>query len=473
MQFRSGLDRGARECLISTDVVRPKCVLATPNPLMSTSRFLLSCLLILTASMVVRIGVAVWWQDRLATNDQQFAMGDSESYWFLARQLAADQPYFYNTPEASVFRTPGYPWLLSWIVQPTPPIQPEHPDSRILAARILGCALGTFAVAVTILISSLLFDRTSALISGLLASFYPGAITTSVLVLSEAPFMPLMMLVLASLCYSIYQPKRAYRGAALAGILSGLAILVRPSWLLFMPFYYLIRFLIAQEKWREFKLAVVAGSCIALVMSPWWIRNYQVTGHFVLTTLQVGASLYDGLSPEATGGSDSGMLFSGEFATKLRTKDETTPGPKDNFEFRLNRELTGAAIQWTRENPGQAVLLSFKKFYRTWWPLPSVQEIPGGFPTRLVFAIGMLGILIPALLHKSVRRLFNAQNHFLPFLVPLLYFTLLHMVFVGSIRYRQPAIFALTIVAAPVLVQWTGRLIGSRRRELSVANSNQ
>lgn len=374
-------------------------------------------------------------------------MGDSESYWFLARQLASSQPYFYNTPDNSVFRTPGYPWLLSLVVSP------KDPDAGILAARLMGCVLGTLAVASCMILAAILFDRTAGLACGALAAVYPGAVAMSVLVLSEAAFMPLMMAIISTLCFANRQPEKAYNWTIAAGLISGLAILVRPSWLLFMPFYYFYRICFFKNRQREFLLAVAAGGSIIVVLLPWWVRNYQVTGKFVLTTLQVGPSLYDGLHEGATGGSDSGMTFTGDFATQLQQEDLQHAGPKDNFEYRLNKKLANAAIQWTIDNPAEAIELSFAKLYRTWWPLPSVSEIPGGWPTRIVFAVGMLGILIPGIVRG--RKAFFQSNHpWFPVVIPVLYFALLHTVFVGSIRYRQPAVMGLTVLAAPQLLDW-------------------
>ena len=46
---------------------------------------------------------------------------------------------------------------------------------------------------------------------------------------------------------------------------------------------------------------------------------------------------------------------------------------------------------------------------------------------------------------------------YLLLVLPAIYFTLLHEVFVSSIRYRQPAMLTLIVLAAAVLVEFVGR----------------
>src|SRR5437763_15142247 len=101
--------------------------------------------------------------------------------------------------------------------------------------------------------------------------------------------------------------------------------------------------------------ALVAGLC--LTMLPWWIRNSHVAGRFVPTSLQVGASLYDGISPTATGASD--MSFVGRFVAEQRAAD-AEPGADTSglFEDRLDRRMRGAAIAWAREHPSRVVVLA-------------------------------------------------------------------------------------------------------------------
>ena len=88
-------------------------------------------------------------------------------------------------------------------------------------------------------------------------------------------------------------------------------------------------------------------------MSPWWIRNYQVAGQFVPTTLQVGASLYDGLNPQATGASD--MRFTTEYHRVQKLDDAAAGRSSDGFEVRLDRRLRDDAWAWARTHPGESL----------------------------------------------------------------------------------------------------------------------
>ena len=91
--------------------------------------------------------------------------------------------------------------------------------------------------------------------------------------------------------------------ALLTGVIAAAATLVRPSWLLFLPFA-IVCGMVRGPRGRQVFLGALMLAGFIVVMLPWWVRNYRVTRHFVPTTLQVGASLYDGLNPHATGASD-------------------------------------------------------------------------------------------------------------------------------------------------------------------------
>jgi hypothetical protein len=197
---------------------------------------------------------------------------------------------------------------------------------------------------------------------------------------------------------------------------------------------------------------------MALTMSPWWIRNYCVTGHFVPTTLQVGASLYDGLHPRADGGSNMAFVEVMARSQRLDDAQKNPPPPADQFEYRLDERMREAAIMFAVNDPLSAIELGGIKFLRTWniWP-----NEPGlrSWPLRLAVAATYLPLLILGL-WGAVRFSKRGWPYILCWL-PAPYFALLHIIFVGSIRYREPATIAMIPLAAGVVSEWLVRRSGT------------
>ena len=252
------------------------------------------------------------------------------------------------------------------------------------------------------------------------------------------------------------------------GMVAGAATLMRPSWLLFTPLAVAVGLVwaaaTAPKKHRNtlFLRHTAISTCMLLglvaAMLPWWIRNAAVTGRFVPTSLQVGASLYDGLSPEATGASN--MDFVTRFVAQQRqATDHSDSGAKDSFEVQLDRRLRSEAIAWATANPGRAVQLAGVKFLRMWNIWPNEPRLTS-WPIRLAVFFTYTPLLIFAII--GVWRTLRRGWPYILCWLPAVYLTLLHIVFVSSIRYREPAMLALLALAAGAgISDWQ---FGIRRR---------
>ncbi len=399
---------------------------------------------------MLRLGAAWWLNSRF---EGRFAFGDSESYWVLARSIAQGAPYQFGSTDARIFRTPGYPALLSPIFL----FAGDEPSS--MWGRALSAMLGMLAVLGVWGLTRRLFGPKAALLAGGIAAVYPGAVATSVLVLSEAAFCPLMLaqLGLWALAWTSSSPSRAGVFAFAAGLVAGAATLMRPSWLLFTPFALVIGVVATRQRLRHLLLglAMVLGLCTAMV--PWWVRNARLTGHFVPTTLQVGASLYDGLNPMATGASN--MDFVAEFSESRGKRFRAGDGAGETLEYYLDQQFRAAAIAWADSHPGRVFQLAGTKLWRLWnvWPNePSLSR----WPVRLVVLGTFLPVFVLGLI-GAARTIGQGWPYVLCWL-PAVYLTLLHVVFVSSIRYRQPAMLALIVLAAGMAAGWKREAVGSR-----------
>ncbi len=368
---------------------------------------------------------------------------DTEIYWGLARAIRMGEPYEYvewsDIPHFAL-RTPGYPLFLA-------AVQAVF-GTRTLAVRLVQAVLGTLSVYLVYRLTLQLAHSsglapagepswsrrwTAPLVAAALAAINPYYLFMSALILSEAVFVPLMLAALWGLAVLWVEPGRAAavtgKNAALVALASGgaagLAILVRPSWALFVPAILLI-WVMANARDRialawSARGALIFALGLAVVMSPWWVRNARIYGRFVPTALWLGASLYDGLNPRATGASDMSFL------------DDREIWPRDEQD--QDAELTRRAVAFAREQPAQALSLALVKLGRFWSPWPNAE----GFRT-IALALGGAVVELPVfalmLLGAWDRR--GDPRSWALLAGPVLYFCALHLVFASSMRYRLP-----------------------------------
>ena len=237
------------------------------------------------------------------------------------------------------------------------------------------------------------------------------------------------------------------------GVASGAAVLVRPSWALFVPvmmglWAWNLARSTEQIAGRAFAAVRVAGAIVlglVVVMSPWWARNARIYGRFVPTAVWMGASLYDGLNPDATGASNMDFLEAADL------------WPLDELD--QDAELSRRALAFVREQPGRTLGLAIIKLGRYWSPWPNAE----GFRSPLL-ALGSSVVVVPllALVFLGLWRLRRDPRAWVLLAGPLLYFCALHMVFASSMRYRIPAEVPAMGLAAVGLRALAGRDEGRR-----------
>ncbi|MCA8987171.1 MAG: glycosyltransferase family 39 protein [Planctomycetaceae bacterium] len=375
--------------------------------------------------------------------DRHFLIeGDAEGYWILAGHISRGEDFALYEPPRYVMRMPGFSAVLAGSIL-------VFGDS-LLAARCLLAILTSLAVFPVVWMTDHVAGRRAGTISGLLVALMPTFIGFSVTILSECLFATVISWNIWAL-FRWVESRENWRNVlvwgAISGLLAALAVYIRPSWLLFPP---LVLPLCLTWGRSLAPRCLLSGLLMQIVMVaaliPWGIRNQQVTGHFVLTTLWMGPSLYDGLHPGATG--DSDMTFF-----------ETDRVLERMSEFEMNRYYKELGFQFVRENPGRAVELGLIKLKRYWSLLPNASQFQQPLIKLAVGGTNLVLLLFAAwgIWEKRVpwRFVFLCT-------LPIVYFSLLHMLFVSSLRYRLPAEYPLCVLSAVGICQLLSICCGKR-----------
>jgi 4-amino-4-deoxy-L-arabinose transferase-like glycosyltransferase len=391
-------------------------------------------LLVLAVALIVRLTLAVVIQNRVDQPPQRLCLipGDAEGYWELAQNIRAGRDFAIYEPPRHVLRTPGFPILLAV----SQSIFGESP----FAARCLLAIVGGLACGLTYWLGTELTDKTTAFLAAIYTALSPTLALFSVLLLSETTFAASLLVSLIAIrrmTERIPNPSAtiSIRVAFVAGLLIGVATMIRPTWLYVGLLIGAVVIVLGAGKgaWRRRGLqgAFLVGG-IVVSLAPWTIRNFYVTGHLVPTTLWVGPSLYDGLNPAATGDSDMQFIEDDQLTQRLS-------------EYEVDREYRRRAWDFAFHNPVRTAWLAMKKQQRYWSLVPNADQFRDW---KLQVVVCLTGL--PLLVFGGLGLWKSRHDKGLLVLTtgPILLFAGLHLLFVGSLRYRLPAEYPFSILAA-------------------------
>ncbi len=402
---------------------------------------------VFAVALLVRAG---WGSLQLvrANDPSSLQFPDEQQYWEMAELLRGgeglkDELGFRAT------RMPLYPAALSLFAAK---------PGGVIGAKACQWAAGALVAVLTAGLAATLIDGRVGLAAGLLVALDPFLVFFSSLLLTETAFMVALLALWWLLWRVASAPQRVqpWRRWFAVGIAGAFCVYLRESSL-----GLLLVALCFVAALRRFELRTIVGAAIAVGMIgaaliPWGARNRNVTGDWCWLTHRAGISLYDGVGPQASGASDLGEI-------------KQMPAVAGLSEVEWNRYFLHESFAAMKENPRRIVRLALVKIARTWNPLPNVVteqsalvRVVSASWTVPTFAFAIAGAVLLA-----VRNGPGGGRTVLFLLLPALYFTALHSVFVGSVRYRLPAIPMIEMLAAVALVALIGRVRERRSTERS------
>ena len=381
-------------------------------------KYLLAALLL---ALTLRIGYVLTLEDKLF-------FPDSFRYHQIGVGLAEGRGY------SSAFTAPLYPLFLSGIYR-------IFGDSY-LSVRIIQSLVGTASVFLIYLLGKNIFSIKVGLIASFISAFCPFFIFFTGLLLTETLFMFLLLSLIYLLQKMLAMKRFGY--AVAAGLVAGLCVLIKPLIAYFLPFAFLV-FFIAHGNKRPligygFLIMILAGA----VLSPWIIRNYQQFGKFIPLTTGGGITLYESNNPWATGGPGYENIV---WTEEMRRMDEV----------KLDRHFRREAVKFIVNNPRRTIQLAGIKFKRFWNVVPNVEEYRD-LKHNLISLLSYGPVLLLAIWGMIEGRRRGRELAIL--YLPIVFFSLVHLVILGSIRYRVPITPYLILFAGYGITVLTHKLKG-------------
>ncbi len=361
-------------------------------------------------------------------------VSDSNAYDTFARNLAGGFGYCWEPGSFTAYWPVGTPFVYAMFYAVF-----GHTYIPIVVFNII---LGLTTVLFSMLLAERWFNKTVAIITGLLLALWPSQIEFTTVLASELLFVALIVITL----WVWSSPGIGFWAkAVLLGVLLAAATYVRPIALLIPPLLAVLTMAKEKRLGRPLAAGPVELLVIGALILPWTIRNVRVFGSFVLTTTSGGVNLWMGNNPDSGGGY---MPYPEYLSREMN-------------EAQIDEHLGAIAKSYIRQYPGRFIARTLVKLIQlhdretigVHWNASGLTQrfstrallplkiVSNGF-WLLALAFSLIGIIVLFLSRGFLATIIH------PLVVLWAYFASLHAVIVVGDRYHFPSIPMIAMLAA-------------------------
>ena len=379
---------------------------------------------------------------------------DAAYYDRIAQNICAGNGPIVNST-IYAHRMPGYPFFLAaikYFVSDT--------GTYIHVVRILQAVVSALVIIPLYLAAGMLVSPGIALIAALLYCADPVQSVFTAFLLPESLFSDCFFMMIFFLLYAVKYRKTRWYLCALISAACG--VYLKETMSLFILFFTMAVWCVPVLR-RYRRPAVLLLITLVCVLLPWGVRNYLYFRAIVPLTTNSGYTLYDSFNPRANGGTDV-------------TRFTVPPSFSQLNEVERDRAWKRLTYRAIAENPPRVFSLAIRKFAKFWALMPNAEAYRT--PESIVIFLCYYGVLffffVTGVL-LLVKRLFGgkegqAGEYIL--LLPVVFLTFLHMIIIGSLKYRMPAEPFIIVIAALGIDYWRRAVQKSCRPGAFTLDSN-
>jgi len=412
-------------------------------------------------AFLIRYGIFYYFRSKgpFPVNDILPSMGYETGR--IARAVAAGLGY--SSPLVvdsgpTAWMTPLYPLLLAGVFK----LFGIMTFKSLLVITAVDCAFSSLTSWVIWAIARRAFGASSGATAGWIWTLLPSSVFYPVAWVWDTSLSALIFALIVLASMSLLESERASAWAG-CGALWGIGAMVNASIVSTLPFILGWNANELRRRSRQWlKLTLIALLLFAVVITPWFIRNYIVFHKLILFRSNFGLELWLGNNP----------LNPGIWSWWLHPND-------DDAERKLFVRMgeipymalkQREAISWMREHPAVFVEQTFRRFVDNWTgfdePVTSLANRPWyvvvGMSLEVLFAL----LALPGALLAYRRR----SPYAFPFASAIFFFPVVYYITHTSLRYRHPIDPVLCVLAGYAAVSacsWVSARLPGKRAETS------